>query len=165
VSGKSFKLDAKQIRPLATGRGGCIASDRITVDGLPVGIMYRTKPINQFDSGWAFLAGDETQAYMDEWGCHGIYDVNTIANYDPHIILFLDSPEGSEFVRGKDGLFRSAEDLHAMETVDPRTAAYVERRVVAGKSHKKRRRGMIVAMWALMTTIVVGCVLVVIATG
>jgi hypothetical protein len=157
MSGKSFKLDAKQIRPLATGRGGCIASDRITVDGLPVGIMYRTKPANEFDSGWAFLAGDETQAYMDEPDCHGIYDVNTIANYDPHIILFLDAPEGSEFVRGKDGLFRSAEELDAMEAVDPRTAAYVESRVVGGKSHKKQRRGMIIAMWTLMTTLIIGC--------
>jgi hypothetical protein len=28
-----------------------------------------------------------------------IYDVNTIANYDPEIIPFLDSPAGSAFER------------------------------------------------------------------
>ena len=161
---KKYKLEAQQIRPLATGRGGCIASDRITVDGMPVGYMYRKEPINEFDSGWAFLAGDETQAYMDEPECHGIYDVNTIANYDPHIILFLDAPEGSEFARGKDGLFRSIEELDAMEAVDPRTATYIDKTIAEGKRHNNRR-GMTIAMWVLMATIFIGCVAAVVVTG
>ena len=38
---------------------GCIATDRITVDGLPVGYMYREKPeegdpFERYDSGWRF---------------------------------------------------------------------------------------------------------------
>ncbi len=42
---------------------GCIATDRITVDGLPVGYMYREKPeegnpFEGYDSGWRFTAGD-----------------------------------------------------------------------------------------------------------
>lgn len=28
------------------GAEGCIATDRITVDGLPVGYMYREEPLN-----------------------------------------------------------------------------------------------------------------------
>ena len=44
---------------------GCIATDRITVDGLPVGYMYREKPeegdpFERYDSGWRFTAGDES---------------------------------------------------------------------------------------------------------
>lgn len=101
---KHFKLSAEQIKPLATGHGGAIASDRITVDGRPVGYMYRTRPINKLDSGWAFLAGDESPEYMNNSANHSIYDVNTIANYDPEIIPLLDAPVGSAFIRTANGL-------------------------------------------------------------
>lgn len=103
---KVFRLKAEQIRALALGRGGAIASDRIPVDGRPVGYMYRASPRNPQDSGWAFLAGDEDDAYMADATKHGIYDVNTIANYDPEIIPLLDAPIGSAFIRGPSGLVR-----------------------------------------------------------
>jgi hypothetical protein len=103
---KHFKLSAEQIKPLAMGRGGAIASDKITVEGRLVGYMYRTRPHNEQDSGWAFLAGDETDNYMNEPKNHGIYDVNTIANYDPEIIPLLDAPEGSAFIRTPSGLVK-----------------------------------------------------------
>ena len=92
---KHYKLSRDDIRPLTMGRGGCIASDRITVEGLPVRFMYREKPRNDQDSGWAFLSGTEDDAYMNDSANHGIYDVNTIANYDSSIIRFLDAPVGS----------------------------------------------------------------------
>lgn len=101
---KSYRLKAEDIKPLAKGRGGAIVTDRITVDGRPVGYMYRTKPIRPEDSGWAFTAGDESQAYMDDPNRHGIFDVNTIANYDPDIIPYLDAPVGSAFIRTEAGL-------------------------------------------------------------
>nr|WP_202126988.1 DUF2185 domain-containing protein [Cupriavidus sp. SW-Y-13] len=82
---------------MATGRGGCIATDRITVDGFPVRFMYREAPNNQVDSGWRFMSGFEDDAYMDNAKNHGAYDINTIANYDPSIIPFLDAPVGSVF--------------------------------------------------------------------
>jgi hypothetical protein len=104
VMSKHFKLSAEQIKPLAMGKGGAIASDRITVDGHRVGYMYRTKPHNKQDSGWAFLAGDESDAYMNNSANHAIYDVNTIANYDPEIIPLLDAPAGSAFIRTASGL-------------------------------------------------------------
>ncbi len=34
---KCFQLRASEIRPLAPGRGGCFASDHITVEGRPIG--------------------------------------------------------------------------------------------------------------------------------
>jgi hypothetical protein len=94
---KRFKLSSHDIRPLAKGHGACIATDMITVDGLPVGFMYREEPDNEVDSGWRFLAGLETQDYMDDADKHAIYDCNTIANYDPAIIPLLDAPTGSAF--------------------------------------------------------------------
>lgn len=38
---KQFKLRPDEFRPLAPGRGGCYATDHITVDGHRVGYMYR----------------------------------------------------------------------------------------------------------------------------
>lgn len=99
LNGKVYRLAPEQMRPLAPGYGGCIASDRIPVDGLPVGYMYRDEPDNPMDSGWRFLAGDESQEYMDDAGNHGVYDVNTIANYDPAVIPLLDAPVGAAFAR------------------------------------------------------------------
>lgn len=94
---KTFKLSADQIKPLAQGHGGCFAADKITVEGYPVRFMYREAPDNDVDSGWRFMSGSEDDEYMDTPSNHGIYDVNTIANYDPTIIPFLDALEGSAF--------------------------------------------------------------------
>ena len=94
---KQFRLSKDQIKPMAEGYGGCIATDRITVDGYPVRFMYRESPDNDIDSGWRFMSGSEDDAYMDNPANHAVYDVNTIANYDPSIIPFLSAPEGSVF--------------------------------------------------------------------
>ncbi|HZF33164.1 MAG TPA: DUF2185 domain-containing protein [Candidatus Angelobacter sp.] len=96
---KKFALAAPDIRSLAPGRGSCFASDRITIDRRPVGFMYREPPDNDVDSGWRFLSGEETQEYVNNPANFAIYDVNTIANYDPAIILYLDAPAFSAFER------------------------------------------------------------------
>lgn len=94
---KSYRLKAEDIKPIAIGRGSCIASDRITVDGELIRYMYREEPDDKVDSGWRFFAGDETQDYADDADNFAMYDVNTIANYDPRIVGLLDSPAGSAF--------------------------------------------------------------------
>jgi len=71
--------------------------------------MYREEPDNDFDSGWRFTAGDESDEYMDDPGNSGIYALNTIANYDPEIIPFLNAPYSSAFARDKDGVFQEEE--------------------------------------------------------
>lgn len=96
---KSFRLAATEIKPRAKGYGYCYASDRITVDGWPVGYMYREPGDRSGDSGWRFFAGDESQDYADTAENFEIYDVNTIANYDPGIIPLLDAPAASAFAR------------------------------------------------------------------
>jgi hypothetical protein len=88
---------------LATGRGGAIATDRIAVNGCPVGTMYRLAAEYEWDSGWVFMAGDESDAYMDNPDNLAVYEVNIIANYDPDIIAFLDAPAGSIFIRTGNG--------------------------------------------------------------
>ncbi len=92
--------------------GACLATDMITVDGRPVGFMFREIPDNDLDSGWRFTAGRETQAYMDDAANHGLHAINTIANYDRDIIPLVDSPVGSAFERtGGTGDFVQVHDF------------------------------------------------------
>jgi hypothetical protein len=105
TSSKRFRLSASDILPLAEGRGAGIASDHITVDGRPVGFMYRQAPDDPHDSGWRFLSGAESQEYLDQSENFALYDVNTIANYDPAIVDYLDAPVGCAFGRNEHGDF------------------------------------------------------------
>lgn len=109
ASNKTFKIPGDQIRDVARGHGACVATDKITVEGAPVGFMYREEADGDLDSGWRFLAGTESDEYMDEADNHGVYDVNTIANYDRDIVAFLTSPVGSAFERSDDGTFRQVD--------------------------------------------------------
>lgn len=102
---KIYRLSREEIAPIALGIGGCLATDRIVVDGCPVGYMFRAAPINDQDSGWQFFAGDEDEQYMSEIEHHDVYDVNTIVNYDPSILPFLDLPIGSALERDDAGDF------------------------------------------------------------
>jgi len=103
--GKRFKIAPEQIRDIALGHGACFATDRITVDGHRVRFMYREEPDNEADSGWRFTAGTESDAYMNNPQNLEIYDVNTIANYDPDIVPFLEARVGSAFERAVGGTF------------------------------------------------------------
>ena len=102
---KPFKLRPDQFRPLAEGYGSCIASDRITIAGERVGYMYREAPVKSIDSGWHFFSGDESQDYVDDARNFEIFDVNTIANYDPEIIPLLDVEIGTAWARNVNGKF------------------------------------------------------------
>lgn len=104
-SSKKFFLKAEEIAPVIPGRGGCLATDRIVVDGCKVGYMYRSSPVQALDTGWCFFAGDEDDKYMKNNDNHGIYDLNTIVNYDPDIIDYIDFPIGSKFERINDTEF------------------------------------------------------------
>ncbi len=93
-----------------SGGDGCFATDRIMVECQKIGYMYREAPNNEYDSGWRFLAGDESPEYMNNTENMGIYSLNTLCNYDIEIINFLKSPVGSAFYRSKSGEF--VEDKH-----------------------------------------------------
>ncbi len=107
---KKFKLQAHEIKEIATGYGRCFATDMITVGGKRVGYMYREEPRDSADSGWCFMSGKESQKYMDDPDNLEIYDVNTISNYDQEIIPFLDAPYHSAFERNHEGKFIEVEE-------------------------------------------------------
>ena len=95
----SFKLKPEEIRNLVSGMGYCYASRRITMDGMKVGYMYRETPEAPTDGGWRFFSGTETQEEVDNPDNIGIYDVNTIANYDASILPFLNAEPGTSLER------------------------------------------------------------------
>ena len=102
MNNKNFKLLKSQILQLIPNIGGCIATDRITIDGAKVGYMYRSVPTNDDDSGWRFFAGNESEVYVNDSSNLEIYEVNTIANYDKSIIPYLNEPFGIQFERMED---------------------------------------------------------------
>ncbi|HTY03036.1 MAG TPA: DUF2185 domain-containing protein [Rhodocyclaceae bacterium] len=92
MSQKHFAIPKGKIRVLVSWNSGGMATDRVMVEGKKIGYMYREVPIRPEDSGWRFFAGDEDQAYIDDLSHTGVYAVNTIANYDPDIVPYLDTP-------------------------------------------------------------------------
>lgn len=99
ATNKKFKLKAEQIVKLIEPMGGCIATDKITVEGELVDYMIREEPNYDMDSGWQFFSGTEDQEYIDNPENSAIYDVNTIANYDKAIIPYIHLPVGTQLER------------------------------------------------------------------
>jgi hypothetical protein len=120
---KSLCLSREQIRPLATGRGSCFATDMITDEGRKEGFMYREQPDNDVDSGWRFMSGFEPQEYMDDPDNLAIYEVNTIAIYDPDIIPLVDAPIGSVYERDNERSSKSRVGSH--QRIDENLAGVV----------------------------------------
>ncbi len=96
---KKFKLKPEDFVDLVPPMGGCIATEKITVEGLKVGYMYREEADEELDCGWRFFSGTESQDYVDDPNNSAIYNVNTIANYDRAIIPYLNLPYGTELER------------------------------------------------------------------
>ena len=110
--------DVKHLLPDWEGADGCIATNRITVEGYKVGYCYREEPDGGWDSGWRFTAGDESEAYMDDPNNAGIYKLNTICNDDPDIIPLLNTPAPCAFARDEQGVFQP-EVLEPEEMEEP----------------------------------------------
>ena len=102
--------DMKNLLPDWEGADGCIATNRITMEGYKVGYCYRENPDGGWDSGWRFTAGDESKAYMDDPNNAGIYKLNTICNDDPDIISLLNTPAPCAFERDENGVFQQIKD-------------------------------------------------------
>lgn len=116
ASDKKFRIPPAEIKALIPPMGACFATDRITVDGLKVGYMYRQEPDTGIDSGWRFLSGEESQEYANVPGNWALYEVNTICNYDPAIIPHLGSGIGTAFGRIEGTDLFEKEELEADDT-------------------------------------------------
>ncbi|MFV8050746.1 DUF2185 domain-containing protein [Mycobacterium sp. 48b] len=107
MTAKKFWLPADRVVAGLAPDYACFASDRIMVDGAPVGYMYRD------GDGWNFMAGDENQDYVDDPANLGLYSLNVLANYDRAIIDYLDAPPGAAFIRDGAGFVEDPEGAPA----------------------------------------------------
>ena len=110
---RNYHVKAEDVKNLLkdwTGADGCIATNRITVEGCKVGYCYRENPDGDWDSGWRFTAGDESDNYMDDPNNSGIYKLNTICNDDSDIIPLLHTPAPCAFERDKNDVFQQIEE-------------------------------------------------------
>ena len=96
---KKLKLAPDQLRPLIESTLMCSATDKIMVEGSPVRLMYRDEPLNDTDSGWVLLSGEEDEEYVDNPEHWGVYPLNTLANYDEAIISYMELPVETELER------------------------------------------------------------------
>ena len=96
---KNYRLNNGDIKKLIEISSWCIATDKITVDGMKVGYMYRENPTKENDSGWRFFDGTENETYTNNPDNFSIFDLNTICNYDESIIPYLNKPIGTKLER------------------------------------------------------------------
>lgn len=101
MKNKIFKIPKEAIKEIIPQMGGCYATDSITVDGNKITVMIRDEQTYKNDSVWFFMSGLETQEYIDDPDNIMMYEVNTIANYDPAIIPYLNYPIGYRLERCK----------------------------------------------------------------
>ena len=111
--------DVKELLPDWEWADGCIATNRIAVEGCKVGYCYREKPDGNWDSGWRFTAGDESEEYMDDPNNAGLYKLNTICNDDPDIIPLLNTPAPCAFERDEKGVFQPIKDWKPENEEEP----------------------------------------------
>ena len=127
---RNYHVKAEDVRHLLhdwEGADGCIATNRITVEGCKVGYCYREEPDGGWDSGWRFTAGDESGSYMDDPNNAGVYKLNTICNDDPEIISLLNTPAPCAFERDENGMFQQIKDWKPEQDEEDLDMAILER--------------------------------------
>ncbi|MEM7612133.1 MAG: DUF2185 domain-containing protein [Pseudomonadota bacterium] len=72
----------------------CFVTDRIMKDRVKVGYVYREAPDREDDSGWRFLAGDESEEYMDDASNTNYIAVGSVLNLDSTLVELIDEPVG-----------------------------------------------------------------------
>ena len=106
-TGKKYFPKLRETRKLIEDTKGCLVSDRISIDGCPIGCMTRVDASEgNPDSGWQFFSGDESQEYMEDLTHVQVFSLNTLCNYDNHIIEHLQEPTGSTLSRMPNGTFQ-----------------------------------------------------------
>lgn len=74
-------------------------SRKILEDGWKVGYMYREESLNEEDSGWSFMAGDEDEKYIDDSKNIVLIRLNELSQLDPDILSYIESPVGTALIR------------------------------------------------------------------
>lgn len=74
-------------------------SKKVSEEGWKVGYMCRDEAMNENDSGWQFLAGNEDDEYLNDYKNIALVSVQEVYQLDPDIWNYIDSPVGAELIR------------------------------------------------------------------
>ena len=83
-------------------KGFSLAPKALINERKPILFMYRETPDNQYDTGWRFFSGYESDDYVNNPNNIGLYDIETIVRMHPDISPYLLLPEGSVLERNND---------------------------------------------------------------
>lgn len=78
---------------------GAYVSKKITKEGWKVGYMFKDKALNEWDSGWQFLAGNEDDKYLESPENIELLSIASICQIDSDILKYLDNPIGTHLIR------------------------------------------------------------------
>ena len=74
-------------------------SKKALEEGWKVGYMRRDASVNESDSGWSFLAGNEDDEYYNDYKNIALVSVQEVYQLDPDIWIYIDNPVGTELIR------------------------------------------------------------------
>ncbi len=74
-------------------------SKKVFEDGWKVGYMCRDEAVNESDSGWSFMAGNEDDDYVADYKNIVLLSIYEVSQLDPDILNYVDNPVGSRFIR------------------------------------------------------------------
>lgn len=74
-------------------------SKKVSEEGWKIGYMSRAEAMNENDSGWQFLAGDEDDEYLNDYKNCLLVHVQDVYQLDPDIWNYIDNPVGTELIR------------------------------------------------------------------
>lgn len=75
-------------------------SKKVIEEGCKIGFMERDEPVNENDSGWMFMAGDEDEEYTNDADNIKLLSVGYVwQNIDKAIWKYITEPVGSSLVR------------------------------------------------------------------
>ena len=61
--------------------------------------MCRDEAINENDSGWCFMAGNEEDDYINDYQNIMVMNINEVIKYDNVIWTYINNPVGTSLIR------------------------------------------------------------------
>lgn len=74
-------------------------SKRVLDDGWKVGYMYRAEALDENDSGWSFMAGNEDDEYINDCTNIALVRIQDVYQLEPDIWNYIDNPVGTGIIR------------------------------------------------------------------
>ena len=93
-----------RIRKMLLSRRAYV-SKKITEEGWKAGYICRDEPLNERDSGWSFMAGNEDEAYVNDASNLVLMTIHQFLDLDRDVWKYIHHPAGTRMVRISDSEF------------------------------------------------------------